>query len=102
VVLRRVAQLADGWSPNISTNDEGMAIVERVHAYAREAGREPATLPLEGRVHIGGRPPTDWQQQVQAWQRLGATSIIAEARGGGLAFPDQHIATLRHFRQVVV
>jgi probable F420-dependent oxidoreductase len=102
VVLRRVAQLADGWSPNIPTNDEGMAIVERVHAYARDAGRDPATLPLEGRVHIGGRPPTDWQKQVQAWQRLGATSIIAEARGGGLAFPDQHIAALRHFRQVVV
>lgn len=99
--LRRVGQIADGWSPNIPTNDEGLAIVERVHQYAQEAGRDPATLPLEGRVHIGSRAPEDWQKQVQAWQRLGATSIIAEARGGGLTFPDQHIAALRQFRQVV-
>lgn len=100
--LRRVGQIADGWSPNIPMGDEGLAIVERVHGYAKEAGRAPATLPLEGRVHIGGKTPEDWQKQVQAWQRLGATSIIAEARGGGLTFPDQHLAALRQFRQLVV
>jgi probable F420-dependent oxidoreductase len=100
-VLRRVGQLADGWSPNIPINDEGIALVERVHAYAKEAGRDPARLPLEGRVHIGGKTPEDWHKQVQAWQRLGATSLIAEARGGGLTFPDQHITVLWQFRQSV-
>src|ERR671934_2725211 len=49
-VLRRVARLADGWSPNIPTNADGKNIVAQVHQYVKEAGRDPAALPLEGRV----------------------------------------------------
>jgi probable F420-dependent oxidoreductase len=101
VVLRRVARLADGWCPNLPTNDVGRAIVAQVHQYAKEAGRDPSQLPLEGRVRIGGTPPEDWIKQVQAWQKLGATQCIAEARGGGLTFPDGHIAAMRQFKEVL-
>jgi probable F420-dependent oxidoreductase len=101
VVLRRVAQLADGWCPNIPTNEEGQAIVAQVHHYAKAAGRDPSPLPLEGRVWIGGRPPEDWVEQVKAWQSLGATQFIAEARQGGLTFPDGHIAAMRQFKEVI-
>jgi probable F420-dependent oxidoreductase len=101
VVLRRVGRLADGWSPNIPMNEEGEAIVAQVHRYAMEAGRDPSCLPLEGRVWIGGRPPEDWVKQVKAWQSLGATQFIAEARQGGLTFPDGHIAAMRQFIEVI-
>jgi probable F420-dependent oxidoreductase len=101
VVLRRVGRLADGWCPNIPTNEEGHAIVAEVHRYAKAAGRDPSRLPLEGRVRIGGRPPEDWVTQVKAWQSLGATHVIAEAREGGLRFPDGHIAALRQFKEVI-
>jgi probable F420-dependent oxidoreductase len=101
VALRRVARLADGWCPNLPTDAEGQAVVERVHQYAREAGRDPSMLNLEGRVRIAGKPPEDWVKQVQAWQGLGATHIIAEARGGGLTFPDEHITAFRQFKEVI-
>ena len=101
VVLRRVARLADGWSPNIPTNDTGKAIVARVHQYAQEAGRDPGVLPLEGRVRLAGKSPAEWVNHVQAWASLGATHIIVETRGGGLAFPRQHLAALRQFKAVV-
>ena len=100
-VLRRVAHLADGWSPNIPTNVEGKTIVAQVYQYAKEAGRDPATLPLEGRVRIAGKSPADWVNNVQAWAGLGATHIIVETRGGGLVFPHQHLAALRQFHAVV-
>ncbi|HXH14479.1 MAG TPA: LLM class F420-dependent oxidoreductase [Alphaproteobacteria bacterium] len=100
-VLRRVACMADGWCPNIPTNEEGQAIVAQVHRYAKEAGRDPSNLPLEGRVMIGGRSPEDWVKQVQAWQRLGAEQFLAEARGGGLAFPEGHLAAMRQFKKVL-
>ncbi|HEY7496708.1 MAG TPA: LLM class F420-dependent oxidoreductase [Candidatus Tectomicrobia bacterium] len=100
-VLRRVARLADGWSPNIPTNADGKNIVARVHQYAKEAGRDPATLPLEGRVRIAGKSPAEWVNLVQAWAGLGATHIIVETRGGGLVFPHQHLAVLRQFQEVV-
>src|SRR5215510_11091212 len=100
-VLRRVARLADGWSPNIPTNAVGKTIVAQVNQYAKEAGRDPAALPLEGRVRLAGKSPAEWVNLVQAWADVGATHIIVETRGGGLVFPHQHLAALRQFQEVV-
>ena len=58
--LRRIARLADGWSPNLTPDFQGQAIVARVHGYAREAGRDPAKLPLEGRIRLAGQGPDGW------------------------------------------
>jgi len=99
--LRRIARLADGWSPNLTPDSQGQAIVARVHGYAREAGRDPATLPLEGRVRLAGQGPDGWAKQVHAWKALGATSVIAEPRGAGLSFPDGHLDVLRRFKDAV-
>src|SRR3989449_3046214 len=99
--LRRIARLADGWSPNLTPDAHGQAIVARVHQYAREAGRDPARLPLEGRIRIGGQSPDGWTKQVNAWKALGATSVIGEARGAGLSFPDGHLDVMRRFRETV-
>ncbi len=101
VALRRVARLADGWCPNMPLGDEGREIVDLVHQYARDAGRDPATLPLEGRVHLSGKTEDEWATNVRGWQDLGATSIIVEARGGGLRFPDQHLDAMRRFKDVI-
>ena len=99
--LRRVARLADGWSPNLTPDASGQALVDRVHGYAREAGRDPAQLPLEGRIRIADQDADGWMRQVDAWRRLGATSVIGEPRGGGLKFPDGHLDVLRRFREAV-
>jgi probable F420-dependent oxidoreductase len=96
--LRRIARLADGWSPNFPPDASGAALVARVHAYAREVGRDPATLPLEGRIRLAGQDSDGWAKQVEAWRALGATSVIAEPRNAGLKFPDGHLEVLRRFR----
>ena len=99
--LKRLARLADGWSPNFPPDAQGRAIVERVHGYAREAGRDPARLPLEGRVRFGGEGPDGWMKQVEAWKALGAGSLIAETRHSALRFPDGHLDALRRFKQLI-
>jgi probable F420-dependent oxidoreductase len=100
--LRRIGRLADGWSPNLTPDDQGRALVDRVHGYAREAGRDPARLPLEGRIRLAGQNPDGWAKQVGAWKALGATSVIAEPRGAGLKFPDGHLDVLRRFKDTLV
>jgi probable F420-dependent oxidoreductase len=99
--LRRIARLADGWSPNFPPDAQGHALVARVHQYAREAGRDPASLPLEGRIRLAGQDTDGWQKQVEAWKALGATSFIAEPRGAGLPFPQGHLDVLRKFKATV-
>ena len=56
---------------------------------------------VEGRVRLAGKSPADWVNHVQAWASLGATHIIVETRGSGLAFPQQHLAALQQFKDVV-
>ena len=99
--LRRIARLADGWSPNFPPDAQGQALVARVHQYALEAGRDPASLPLEGRIRLAGQDPDGWRKQVEAWKTLGATSFIAEPRGARLPFPDGHLDVLRKFKTMV-
>ena len=59
-----------------------------MHDHARAAGRDPAGLPLEGRIRLAGQNPEGWLKQVHAWKALGATSVIAEPRNAGLRFAD--------------
>jgi probable F420-dependent oxidoreductase len=99
--LRRLARLADGWSPNLTPDADGRTLVARVHAYAHEAGRDPSRLPLEGRIRLAGQTADGWAKQVDAWKALGATSVIAESRGGRLGFPDGHLEALRRFTEAI-
>ena len=82
----------------LRARSQGQALVARVHQYAREAGRDPAALPLEGRIRLAGQTPDGWTKQVEAWKALGATFLIAEPRGAGLTFPAGHLDALRRFK----
>ena len=84
--LRRIARLADGWSPNFAPDDQGRALVApRAPVRAR---RGPRSRDVAAR---GARPPRRsgarraGRKQVAAWKALGATSIIAEPRNAGPA-----------------
>jgi probable F420-dependent oxidoreductase len=99
--LRRIAKLADGWSPNFSPDEKGQALIARVYQYAREAGRDRAGLPLEGRIRLTGQEPAGWAEQVAAWQAVGATHVIAEPRGAKLTFPHGHLDLLARFKATV-
>lgn len=99
-VLRRVGQLADGWCPHMNADAQGEETIARIHAFAREAGRDPATLSLEGRIWLRDKTPEAWGEEIKTWQRMGATHLVAESRQAGLTFPDQHLAVLRQFKDV--
>jgi probable F420-dependent oxidoreductase len=79
--LRRVARVADGWLPQFAPNDEFKAALERVRGYAREAGRDPSSLGVNGIVRSGPDPDA-LAQQAQAWRELGATSLLVSPPGG--------------------
>ncbi len=69
-VLRRVVRKADGWMPllipGLDAIDIGTAVT-KLRQFAEEAGRDPATLPIHGRVYIG----PGWQAAFDAALELG-------------------------------
>ena len=99
VVLRRIAAIGDGWCPNITTDDAGKATIEKVHGFAREAGRDPSTLGLDGRIRVAGLQPEEWLDEVKAWEEMGATHVSIETRRGGMKTAEEHIEAIRRFKE---
>ena len=99
-VLRRIARLSDGWFPSFSPNQAGREAVAMLRTYMAEAGRDPAAVGVEGRLRLAGKQPEDWANELRDWQDLGATSVVVEARRGGLGGVEQHIAAIQRFREV--
>ena len=69
-VLRRVVRKADGWMPllipGLDSIDIGTAVTKLRH-FAEEAGRDPSSLPIHGRVYIG----PGWQAALEQAVELG-------------------------------
>lgn len=94
----RVGRLADGWFPMFAPGprlDEARAAVAQA---ARDAGRDPASIGMEGRV--------TWQGEVdgtvaaiEEWRRIGATHLSVNTMGAGLQTVDDHLAALEAVAQ---
>ena len=90
---RRAGRLADGWFPQMAPGpqlDEARRIVAEA---AAEAGRDPASLGMEGRLR--------WQQDrdklaaaMRQWQDADATHLSVNTMGAGLKTVDDHLAAL--------
>ena len=90
---RRAGRLADGWFPQMAPGprlDEARRIVTEA---AAEAGRDPASLGMEGRLR--------WQEDrdklpaaMRQWQDAGATHLSVNTMGAGLETVEDHLAVL--------
>jgi probable F420-dependent oxidoreductase len=94
-VLRRTGRIGDGWMPQTAPDAEAKARVDRLRAYAAEAGRDPATIGIEPRLTLGQVPETDWPAYVEGWRNLGATHLAVNTMKMGLERPEDHAAVLR-------
>jgi probable F420-dependent oxidoreductase len=97
-VLRRVGQLADGWFPLAEPGDKVRSMIERIRSYAKEAGRDPAAIGIEGRVSAAGGSPDKWREAIAQWEELGATHISVNTMKAGLSTPSAHIDAVRRFK----
>ena len=105
VVLRRAARLADGWI-TLQTFRPGPAAqhtVDRLHGLVREAGRDPATFGIEGRVALAQVPPQERAKEMAAWRAMrGITHLCVNTMGLGLPRPEEHVRTLERFKTDVL
>ena len=97
-VIRRVGRIADGWFPQFAPDDKGAAILDRMRGYAREAGRDPASIGIEARVRVADGPET-WIAQARAWEGLGATHLSVDTMKAGFTSPQQHVDAIRRFKE---
>ncbi len=98
-VVKRVARMGDGWFPQFQPDEGGRAIMGRLREYARDAGRDPDDIGINGSVSVGSGHPDEWVRQAAAWRDVGATHLSVNTRGAGLSFPDGHLDAIRLFME---
>ena len=100
-VLRRAATYGQGWMPLGQPDQQIEAQLERLHAYLRAAGRDPAAFGLEAWIRSSSGAPDTWRRASERWQALGATHITFYTSGQGVGTVAQQIEALRRFRDIV-
>ena len=91
---RRAGRLADGWFPQVPPGpklDEAVAIVAEA---AVGAGRDPATLGMEGRVSWTDAGVAKLVDQVGRWRDAGATHVSVNTMSAGLDGVAAHLDAL--------
>jgi probable F420-dependent oxidoreductase len=98
-VLRRVGRLGDGWFPLAEPGDKVRSMIERIRSYAKEAGRDPSAIGIEGRVSVADGSREKWLQTISQWKELGATHVSVNTMKAGFSTPSAHIDAIRRFRE---
>jgi hypothetical protein len=110
--LRRVAALGEGWLPMIGPEDgQRDGCISRLHRYAQDRGRDPASLGIDPILSLAHGGPTpdgtaslrtqeEWMSDLEAWQALGATHLTVNTMGAGLSV-QEHLDATGRFKEVV-
>src|SRR6266511_3394489 len=72
VVVRRAARLADGWITlqKFRPGPAAQQTVDWLYGQVKEAGRDPATFGIEGRVALAKVPPEEREKEMAAWRAM--------------------------------
>jgi probable F420-dependent oxidoreductase len=100
VVMERIGRLADGWFPGSQPGDALEHSRSLVIASAEAAGRDPASIGMEGRISLVPDAEDEWIAQTEAWRNAGATHMAINTMGQRRS-PQQHIETIRRYAEVL-
>jgi probable F420-dependent oxidoreductase len=94
VALARAGRLADGWFPQAQPGPALQHAITVVHDAAAQAGRDPTTIGMEGRVQLSDVGADGVADRVQAWRGAGATHVAIGTMGAGLGTVEDHLVAL--------
>jgi probable F420-dependent oxidoreductase len=90
---RRAGRLGDGWFPQMQPGPQLEEARRIVLAAAAEAGRDPASLGMDGRVSFT-RDSEEIAKALQSWADAGATHVSINTMDTGLKSVDDHLDAL--------
>jgi probable F420-dependent oxidoreductase len=90
----RMGRLADGWFPQVPPGPKLVEAREVLDRAARGAGRDPASIGMEGRVSWGVGGADTVIDHAGRWRDAGASHISVNTMGAGLSSVDEHLDAL--------
>ena len=99
-VVKRAAQIGDGWMPIMAPDHEAEAKLEQLRNHLSDCGRDPSAFGIEGWLRMDKADPDEWGLAAEGWRKLGADIVMLYPMYRIPDFDDQ-IETLRRFKEVV-
>ena len=96
---RRAGRLGDGWFPQMPPGPKLDEAIQMVAQAATEAGRDPASLGMEGRVSWR-QDPDEMHKALHSWAEAGATHVSINTMGARLKSVDEHLDALASAAEV--
>src|SRR5438034_9472810 len=78
-------------SAGIQLTRPSMPMEPGSRAAAREAGRDPGSIGMEGRVSWMPADPDRFSRQVERWRGVGATHLTIDTMSAGQHTDDDHL-----------
>ena len=98
-VLTRAARLGDGWMPIMRPDAQAEHALGRLREKLRSFGRDDAKFGIEAWLRMDAPDPQRWAAAADGWCRLGADMVMLYPMYR-IASLDEHIETLRRFKEV--
>jgi probable F420-dependent oxidoreductase len=100
-LMRRVARMADGWIPRQvgQSGEDTKSLIERLHQYVREAGRDPADVGVEVRLSVDLDRPEGWLERSRELIDAGVTHLTL-GMPRGAATPRELVDAVPRIKQV--
>jgi len=98
---KRMGRLSDGWFPQVRPGPDLDTALEVIADAARDAGRDPASIGMEGRAAWKADDPDQIARQTARWRDAGASHLTLDTMRAGLATVDDHIAALAAAAQLI-
>jgi probable F420-dependent oxidoreductase len=89
----RIGRLADGWFPMVQPGQKLDDAIGVVSSSAADAGRDPSTIKMEGRVDFRG-DAEDVAGRINSWGEAGASHMGINTMRAGLSSVSDHLRAL--------
>ena len=99
-VVKRAAQIGDGWMPIMAPDHEAEAKLEQLRNHLSDCGRDTSAFGIEGWLRMDKADPDEWGVAAEGWRKLGADIVMLYPMYRIPNLDDQ-IETLRRFKEVV-
>ena len=99
-VVKRAAQIGDGWMPIMAPDHEAEAKLEQLRNHLSDCGRNTSAFGIEGWLRMDKADPDEWGVAAEGWRKLGADIVMLYPMYRIPNLDDQ-IETLRRFKEVV-
>lgn len=100
-VLKRCAEIGDGWMPIMGPNDAAREALATMKAQREAAGLSWDDFGVQAQAQYAGGNPERWSNHAARWEALGATHLAVATHNAGPTDVDGHLARVGEYLKAV-